>query len=98
MNAPLALLALSLALVAANATAAGPPDDALAPTITIDCQRPQLPSQQAVTRLTDVHNIGQAYVMRARLMTDARRACLRNPGADQVVMTRPQPSRWLADR
>lgn len=96
MNAHLALLAL--ALVAANAMAAGPQDEALAPTITIDCQRPQLPSQQAVARLTGVDNLGQAYAMRARLMSDARRACLRNPGVDQVVMTRPQPSRWLVDR
>lgn len=96
MNARLALLALTL--IAADAIAAGPLDDALAPTITIDCQRPKLPSQQAVARLTGIDNFGQAYAMRARLMTDARRACLRNPGVDQVVMTRPQPSRRLADR
>ncbi len=96
MNAQLALFAL--ALVAANAVAAGPQDDALAPTIRIDCQRPQLPSQQAVARLTEVDNFGQAYAMRTRLMADARRACLRNPGVDQVDMTRPQPSRWLAER
>ncbi|HEY5805539.1 MAG TPA: hypothetical protein VIT90_17820 [Lysobacter sp.] len=100
MNTSLAilLLATSAAVMPAMAAAAEAPIEPGIQSITVDCQRPLLPSQQAVSRLTGIDNFGQAYAMRARLMSEARRACLRNPGIVRVVVTRPQPGRWLADR
>ncbi|MGO4221555.1 hypothetical protein AB4Y64_06825 [Lysobacter sp. TAF61] len=89
---------LALALLVPAAAAAQVADDATAPTITIDCQRPLLPSQQAIARLTGVDNPGQAYAVRTRLMIDTQRACQRSPGIVQLVLARPQQSQRLAGR
>jgi hypothetical protein len=95
MNIRLAVLLVAFVAPAAVAQSA---PDAVAPTITIDCQRPLLPSQQDVARLTGVDNLGQAYLVRTRLMIDTQRACQRNAGIVQIVLARPQASRRLASR
>jgi len=74
------LLSTALALPAHADTHGG-----AAPGIIIDCLHPVLPKQHEVSRLLDQHNAGQVYVSRARLMGEARRACLR-AGAAQVRM------------
>lgn len=79
MNLATLSLAAALALIAAPA-AATPPQ---AMSLLIDCERPALPDQQAVARLTGIDNLSQAYAVRARLMADASRACQR-AGARQV--------------
>ncbi len=91
------LAALVLVVVAPAATAQSAPDP-MVPTITIDCQRPLLPSQQAISRLTGVDNAGQAYAVRTRLMIDSQRACQRNAGIVQLVLAHPQAARRLAGR
>ncbi|UNK48239.1 hypothetical protein MNR01_10680 [Lysobacter sp. S4-A87] len=91
------LFVLLLAVVAPVA-AAQSATDPMSPTITIDCQRPLLPSQQDIARLTGVDNLGQAYAVRTRLMIDTQRACQRNAGIVQLVLANPQAPRRLAGR
>ncbi len=95
MNTRLAALLLSVATFAA---AAQPAPDPMAPSITIDCQRPLLPSQQAIARLTGIDNMGQAYAVRTRLMVDTQRACQRNAGLVRLVLARTQATARLAGR
>lgn len=71
---------LAAALVpAAGAAAAG------VSSLTIDCAAPALPTQAQVGDMLDLHNQGQVYAARARLMGDAVRAC-RKQGARMVVV------------
>jgi hypothetical protein len=88
-------LALLLAAALPTIAVAAPPE---AVTVMIDCQRPQLPSQQAIARLTGVDNFGQAYAVRARLMVDSQRACQNNVGAVQLTLSAPRAARTLAKR
>jgi hypothetical protein len=88
------LMAASALLVAPFATQA---EEAAAGTITVDCARPSLPSQQDIARLTGVDNFGQAYRARARLMVDAQRAC-QSPIAKVRLVLAPAPERKLAAR
>lgn len=100
MNTRLAtlLLAVVASSVAAQSAAAQSTPDPMVPTITIDCQRPLLPSQQDIARLTGVDNLGQAYTVRTRLMIDTQRACQRNAGIVQLVLASPKATRRLASR
>lgn len=52
-------------------------------TLIIDCATHHLPSQQAVANALGLHNFGQTYAARARVMETAQRACLR--GASRVT-------------
>ena len=88
-----AALAFAAAFVS-TAASASPPEPA---TITIDCARPTLPSQQAIARLTGVDNFSQAYAVRARLMGDAKRAC-QSAGKVQLVLGTAPEARALARR
>ncbi|RDZ26545.1 hypothetical protein DX914_16285 [Lysobacter silvisoli] len=57
--------------------------------LTVDCQRPALPRQQALAQLTGIDNLGQAYAVRSRLMAQAARACQRT-GTQQVrIVSQP---------
>lgn len=86
MNLSALSLAAALALAALPAAATPPQTD----TLLIDCERPALPDQHAVARLTGIDNLGQVYAVRARLMADAGRACQR-AGAQQVrIVLAPQ--------
>ncbi|SFL09560.1 hypothetical protein [Lysobacter sp. cf310] len=87
MNLSALSLAAALALAALPA-AATPPQAA---TLLIDCERPALPDQQAVARLTGIDNLGQAYAVRARLMAEAGRACQR-AGTQQVRIVSAPPA------
>lgn len=87
------LLACLAALVPLGARAA-PPQPV---TVTVDCARPRLPSQQDIARLTGVDNFGHAYAVRGRLMADAQRACQSPIGKVQLVLA-PAPARRLAAR
>jgi hypothetical protein len=100
MNTRLAtlLLAVVASSVAAQSAAAQSAPDPMVPTITIDCQRPLLPSQKDIARLTGVDNLGQAYTVRTRLMIDTQRACQRNAGIVQLVLANPRATRRLASR
>ncbi|MDN5780679.1 MAG: hypothetical protein L0H23_01430 [Luteimonas sp.] len=64
------------------------------------CAHPVLPTQRDVADWTGLHNFGQAYAARGRLMAEIGRACQR-PGIShvRVVMTAdaaPDPSRRVA--
>lgn len=48
-----------------------------------DCASPRLPSQRQVGEWTGLHNFGQVYGARGRLMVDIGRACQR-PGVGHV--------------
>ena len=43
----------------------------------VDCVKPALPSQREVGEMTGQYNFSQVYATRARLMSEARRACQR---------------------
>ncbi len=43
----------------------------------VDCVKPALPSQREVGEMTGQYNFSQIYATRARLMSEARRACQR---------------------
>jgi hypothetical protein len=88
-----AALAFAAGLAPAAATAS-PPEPV---TITIDCARPALPSQQAIARLTGVDNFSQAYAVRARLMGDAKRAC-QSASKVRLVLDAAPEARRLARR
>ncbi|MBO9664335.1 hypothetical protein [Dokdonella sp.] len=61
--------------------------------IVIDCAHPALPSQRAVGAAMAQPNPGQAYATRARLMTEARRACRREHAANvRLVREAPLPA------
>lgn len=86
MNLSALSLTAALALAVLPAAATPPQADSLL----IDCQRPSLPEQQAVARLTGHDNLSQTYAVRTRLMADASRAC-RRAGAQQVrIVLAPQ--------
>lgn len=87
MNLTSLSLAAALVLIAAPA-AATPPQTV---SLLIDCERPALPDQQAVARLTGIDNLSQAYAVRARLMADASRACHRD-GAQRVRIVLAPPA------
>ena len=70
---PLRLPLLLVLAVVAQASAGTPDGD-----LVIDCTRPELPRQVSVARATGLHNVGQAYAARARLMAQVRRECLRD--------------------
>ena len=54
-----------------------------------DCTSPRLPSQRQVGEWTGLHNFGQVYAARERLMAGIGRACQRpGVGRVQVVMHR----------
>ncbi|HEY5852188.1 MAG TPA: hypothetical protein VIT62_15680 [Lysobacter sp.] len=93
-----AVLVLVLAVAVPGAAVAQSVTDAVAPVITIDCQRPLLPSQQAIARLTGLDNPGQAYAARTRLMIDTQRACQGNAVIVQLVLARPPSTQRLARR
>jgi uncharacterized protein len=84
----LATLSLAAALVLIAAPAAATPPQAVS--LLIDCERPALPDQQAVARLTGIDNLSQAYAVRARLMADASRACHRDGARHVRLVLAPQ--------
>ncbi len=54
---------------------------------TADCSAPRLPTQRQVGEWTGLHNLGQVYAARERLMAGIGRACQRRGvGRVQVVM------------
>ncbi|HET6431264.1 hypothetical protein [Dyella sp.] len=54
-----------------------------------DCTAPRLPTQRQVSAWTGLHNFGQVYAARERLMAGIGRACQRR-GVDRVqVMMHP---------
>lgn len=59
-------------------------------TLTIRCGAPLLPSQQAVAKALDLHNFGQVYSARDKLMRYVQRAC-RN-GASDVFVSNDRPA------
>jgi hypothetical protein len=68
--------------------------------LTISCAARHLASQQAVAKALDLHNFGQAYSARDKLMRYVHRACVN--GAGQVVVINgltadPQPT-WSHTR
>ena len=60
------------------------------PGFVIDCANPVLPSQREVGEMTGQSNFGQVYATRARLMSQARRACQRE-GATRVRLVMAVP-------
>lgn len=63
-----------------------------------ECARPVLPSQRLVAEWTGLHNVGQVYAARERLMARIARTC-RQPGIDRVrVVARPASQRGDAAR
>ena len=92
----LSALTLTAAFALAALPAAASPPQTVS--LSIDCERPALPDQQQVARLTGIDNLSQTYAVRARLMAEAARACQR-VGAEQVrIVLAPQaePARRLA--
>lgn len=61
------------------------------------CAHPALPSQQQVGDWTGLHNPGQVYAARARLMADIGRAC-RRPGATGIQVLAAIDARRDPDR
>ncbi|OHC51126.1 MAG: hypothetical protein A2211_08925 [Rhodanobacter sp. RIFOXYA1_FULL_67_6] len=56
-----------------------------------DCTSPRLPTQRQAGAWTGLHNLGQVYAARERLMAGIGRACQRH-GVDRVqVVMRPLP-------
>jgi hypothetical protein len=52
-----------------------------------ECTSPRLPTQRQVAEWTDLHNLGQVYAARERLMAGIGRACRqRGVGRVQVVL------------
>lgn len=92
MNTSTRLVLLSLfaafGITSANATDA-PIGQA---NLVIDCAKPALPSQREVGEMTGQYNLGQVYATRARLMSEARRACQRE-GVTQVRLVMAPPAR-----
>ena len=66
-------LLASFGIASAHATEA----PATEPGIVVDCVKPALPSQREVGEMTGQYNFSQIYATRARLMSEARRACQR---------------------
>lgn len=57
-----------------------------------DCAHPNLPTQRQVGEWTGLHNLGQVYAARERLMAEIGRACQR-PGVGRVqVVMHPNPA------
>ena len=57
-----------------------------------ECAHPSLPTQRQVGEWTGLHNFGQVYSARGRLMADIGRAC-RRPGIAHVqVAMHPDPA------
>lgn len=57
------------------------------PRFVADCTSPHLPTQRQVGEWTGLHNFGQVYAARERLMAGISRACQRRGvGRVQVVM------------
>ncbi|WP_018972577.1 hypothetical protein [Rudaea cellulosilytica] len=90
-------VALAVAFVAANASAADPRTDiALDPVtvsgarVVVDCSHVRLPSHQAVADLIDSNNISLIQSERERALHIAQRACLR--GAAFVAFVRDEDS------
>lgn len=59
--------------------------------VVIDCANPALPSQREVGEMTGQSNFGQVYATRARLMSEARRACQRD-GISRVRLVMAAPA------
>ena len=57
----------------------------------VDCASPRLPAQREVGEWTGLHNFGQVYAARERLMADIGRACRRR-GAGRVQVTVHPPA------
>jgi hypothetical protein len=76
-------LGLSLAAMPAFAQDASPLPAVEVTGYVADCARPVLPSQRQVGEWTGLHNFGQVYDARERLMGDIARAC-RQPGIAHV--------------
>ena len=93
MNVWTLMLAFA-AVLPATATASPPqPID-----VTVDCDRPALPTQHDVSRLTGIDNFTQAYDTRVRLMAEAHRACQAD-GVEKVLLVWerfPKPARAVA--
>lgn len=62
------------------------------PAIVVDCAKPALPSQREVGEMTGQYNFSQIYATRARLMSEARRACQRE-GITRVRLVMAPPAR-----
>lgn len=58
--------------------------------LTLRCPVQSLPSQQAIGTALDLHNFGQVFAARQRLMQVARRAC--NMGVERIVVSSDRPS------
>ncbi len=57
--------------------------------LTINCAAPHRPSQQVIAEVLDLHNFGQVYDARDKLMRYVHRACLN--GAGQVFVSNDSP-------
>ena len=86
----LAILSLSALFGVASAYATEPPIGE--PSIVIDCAKPARPSQREVGEMTGQYNFSQVYATRARLMSEARRACQRE-GVTRVRLVMAPPAR-----
>jgi len=91
-------LALGLSLAVTPALAQEPPP---LPAIEVgayvaDCGHPALPSQRQVGEWTGLHNFGEVYAARERLMGDIARAC-RQPGTARVRVAL-EPAHAAGDR
>lgn len=86
----LALLPLLISFGAASAHATETP--AAEPAVVVDCAKPALPSQREVGEMTGQYNFSQVYATRARLMSEARRACQRE-GVTRVRLVVAPPAR-----
>lgn len=87
----LAILSLSALLGVASAYATEAPIGE--PSIVIDCAKPALPSQREVGEMTGQHNFSQVYATRARLMSEAHRACQREGVARVRLVMVPSAAR-----
>ena len=87
MNRRLSLSVLLAAAAAAAPVHAAGPVPSLPPVQAVrfvaDCAHPVLPGQREVAAWTGLHNLGQAYAARGRLMLGIARAC-RAPGIERV--------------
>lgn len=86
----------ALALFVAPAWASPPPSGDLV----VECDPIRLPSQISIARATGLHNIGQAYAARTRLMARVRQECQRE-GVSRVRLVQagdPDVARPLAGR
>lgn len=63
-----------------------------------ECAHTSLPSQRLVEEWTGLHNFGQVYAARERLMARIGRAC-QQPGVDRVqLVMHPGPRHGVAAR